>query len=93
MDVNIPIQLSESFTASYEEALLKIAKNVLEKVQLNEEFKPYMNKTEAAQYIGVSFNTLQKLERMGLPVIEIDGIRLVGKRDIDDFLNEYKNMD
>lgn len=93
MDVNIPLQLSEGFIASYEEALLKMAKNVLEKVQSNEEFKPYMNKTEAAQYIGVSFNTLKKLERMGLPVIEIDGIRLIGKQDIDDFLNEYKNMD
>lgn len=49
-----------------------------------------MNKKEAAQYIGISFNTFQRLERMGLPVIDVDGIKLVKKEDIDSFLENYK---
>lgn len=52
--------------------------------------KPYMNKKEAAEYIGVSFNTFRKFERMGLPIIEVDGILLVKKEDIDEFLEKNK---
>ncbi|MCM3741011.1 helix-turn-helix domain-containing protein [Oceanobacillus luteolus] len=91
MQMNVPIQLSNDFIASYEKALLEMTQQVVEKVQLDSDYKPYMNKKEAAQYIGVSFNTFQKLEKMGLPIIEIDGIRLVRKQDIDDFLDEHKN--
>ncbi|MCM3382132.1 helix-turn-helix domain-containing protein [Shouchella rhizosphaerae] len=68
-----------------------MAKKIVEKVQLDSEVKPYMNKKEAAQSIGVSFNTFQKLKKMGLPIIEIDGIRLVRKQDIDNFLEKHKN--
>lgn len=90
MQMNVPIQLSSNFVDSYENALLEMTQKIIEKVQLDSDIKPYMNKKEAAQYIGVSFNTFQKLEKMGLPIIEIDGIRLVRKQDIDDFLEEHK---
>lgn len=52
--------------------------------------KPYMNKKEAAQYINVSFNTLQKFIDNGLPVIEVDGVKLLSKKDIDEFLEKNK---
>lgn len=59
--------------------------------QLNSFEKPYMNKKEAAEYIGVSFNTFRKFERMGLPIIEVDGTLLVKKEDIDVFLEKNKH--
>ncbi|MFJ7890746.1 helix-turn-helix domain-containing protein [Lysinibacillus xylanilyticus] len=52
--------------------------------------KLYMNKKEASQYIGVSFNTLQKFIDKGMPVIEVDGVKLISKRDIDEFLEKKK---
>jgi len=52
--------------------------------------KPYMNKKEAAKYLSISYNTLQKFIANGLPVIEVDNVKLLSKKDIDSFLEKYK---
>ncbi len=51
MQMNVPLQLSNDFIASYEKVLLEMTQQVVEKVQLDSDYKPYMNKKEAAQYI------------------------------------------
>ncbi|MEZ7280373.1 helix-turn-helix domain-containing protein [Limosilactobacillus fermentum] len=46
-----------------------------------------MNKTEAADYLGISRNTLDKLiETKGLPVKKIDGRYIFQRRALDDWL-------
>lgn len=87
----IPVELSESFLETYQGMFLNLARESIEKAQEGFSHKQYMNKKEAAQYIGISFNTFQKLEKRGLPIIEIDGVMLVKKQDIDEFLNTYKS--
>lgn len=88
--VMIPIEVSKEFTDYYENLFMNLANETVEKIKNGTFQKQYMNKKEAAQYIGVSFNTLQKLERRGLPIIEIEGIKLVKREDIDSFLNNHK---
>ncbi|MFY0761025.1 hypothetical protein AB1K32_19585 [Metabacillus dongyingensis] len=88
--VMIPIEVPKEFTEYYEKLFMSLAEETVEKVRRGYAQKQYMNKKEAAQYIGISFNTLQKLEKMGLPIIEIDGIKLVRREDIDCFLNSHK---
>lgn len=53
--------------------------------------KEWLSVKEACEYIGVSFNTFAKFREKGLPVCEIDGIKRVSKRSIDEFLknNSY----
>lgn len=51
--------------------------------------KMYMNKKEACEYIGVSFNTLKKFIEEGLRVVEVAGIEMIRKVDIDDFFENH----
>lgn len=61
---------------------------------LDQVIKEYQSKTsewlslkEGAKYVGVSYNTFIKFRVMGLKVSEIDGIKRVSKKEIDNFLN------
>ncbi|UNB46767.1 helix-turn-helix domain-containing protein [Staphylococcus coagulans] len=47
-----------------------------------------MNKKEVAEYIGVSFNTLKKFIKAGLKTVEIEGIEMIRKVDIDEFIEK-----
>lgn len=49
--------------------------------------KETMNKTEAAKYLGVSRNTLDKLiETKGLPVKQISGRYIFSRQALDNWL-------
>ncbi|WPC18330.1 helix-turn-helix domain-containing protein [Pediococcus inopinatus] len=51
----------------------------------------YMNKKEAAKFIGISTNTLDNWILQGLKVSTIDGIICIDPDDIHDFLLKYQN--
>ncbi|MGG0666947.1 DNA-binding protein [Lederbergia citrisecunda] len=48
--------------------------------------KEWMSIKEGSAYAGVSYNTFIKFREMGLKVCEIDGVKRVAKKEIDDFL-------
>ena len=49
--------------------------------------KENMNKSEAAKYLGVSRNTLDKLiETKGLPVKQVDGRYIFSRQALDNWL-------
>ena len=51
----------------------------------------YFNFKNACKYLGFkSANTLKKLISKGLPVVEIDGTKLISKSDIDEFMEAHK---
>lgn len=51
----------------------------------------YLKIIEAQKYLGLkSYATLKKLIKSGLPVVEIDGTKLISKTDIDNFMNDHK---
>lgn len=52
--------------------------------------KDYFNMKEACKYVGISFVTLQKMEVMGLPIIHIEGKKLIAKETLKTFL---KNLE
>ncbi|MCQ6276412.1 helix-turn-helix domain-containing protein [Bacillus sp. V3B] len=86
----LPLQLPREFLESYQQFLFKLARESFERAQEGSTLKPYMNKKEAAQYIGVSFNTLQKFIENGLPMIEVENVKLLSKKDIDEYLESNK---
>lgn len=51
--------------------------------------KEWMTFKEAQEYIGVSFNTLSKMRRMGLKICEVDGVKRINKNEIDQFLKNH----
>lgn len=77
-------QLEEFLNVTLERKLVQIQEDM--------RVKPYMNKKEAANYIGVSFNTLQKFIHEGLPVVIIGGIQMIRKEDIDGFMLSNRNI-
>lgn len=89
-NIYIPVEISKDFTKFYESVATQLLQETIERIRENYMYKTYMNKKEACAYIGVSFNTFKKLEKLGLPIIEVDGIMLVKKEDIDAFLEKYK---
>lgn len=88
--INFPVKFDPMFMKDYKELLVNLAQETITEVQEGFTLKEYMNKKEAAEYIGISFNTLRKLEREGLQVINAGGVLLIKRTDIDDFLEERK---
>ena len=50
--------------------------------------REWMSLKEGATYAGVSYNSFMKFRAMGLVICEIDGIKRVSKKEIDDFLHK-----
>ena len=51
----------------------------------------YLKIKDAQKYLGLkSYNTLKKIISKGLPVVEIDGTKLISKSDIDEFMQAHK---
>jgi hypothetical protein len=46
----------------------------------------WMSIKEGASYAGVSVNTFSKFREMGLKVCEIDGVKRVSRKEINEFL-------
>lgn len=53
--------------------------------------QPFLKQNKAAAYIGISVNTLKKLERKGLPSIRFDGLKLYSKEEMKRWLITNKD--
>lgn len=84
----IPLRFDENTLKAVEEVFVKVAEKVKNDVIQGNHVKQYLNKKEAAEYLGVSFNTLKKFEKEGLPIVEVAGMQLIRRVDIDKFLEE-----
>lgn len=91
-DIYVPLNLSNVVIEGLEEEFERVARDVFMEMQKSTQVKPYMNKKEAANYIGVSFNTLQKFIHEGLPVVIIGGIQMIRKEDVDAFMLSNRNI-
>lgn len=85
----LPLNVNDQAVKQIEQVFVTIAKKVANDVVNGVNHKPYLNKKEACEYIGISFNTLKKFEEMGLPVTNINGMQFIRKMDIDEFMEEH----
>lgn len=84
---NIQVTLSDEQSASLKEFIYSITKESIEEAKRVAGLdKPFLKQIEMARYLGVSVNTLKKLESMGLPSIIIDGLKLYSKEEAVKFL-------
>lgn|GEM_PF-1114967 len=88
--IYIPLKLEETTIKGFEEIILQIAQRTLQDIQSNNNIHPYLNKKQAAEYLGISFNTLKKFIDDGLPVVEVSKVQMIRKIDIDAFMEANK---
>ncbi|MCE4957831.1 helix-turn-helix domain-containing protein [Macrococcoides caseolyticum] len=82
----IPLKLEETSLKLLEDIFKSFAENIIQQIEDEKNIQVYMNKKQAASYLGVSFNTLKKFIEEGLPVIDVSGIQMIRRQDIDNFL-------
>jgi DNA-binding transcriptional regulator YiaG len=51
--------------------------------------KTYLRKNELAQYLHISYNTINKWIQAGLPQIEVAGVKLYCRESIDEWLKNH----
>ncbi|WP_336638229.1 helix-turn-helix domain-containing protein [Lysinibacillus fusiformis] len=78
---NAELHIEELIVSTPNKALLSIKHNFT-----NNE---WMTLKDGAKYAGVSYNTFMKFREMGLKVCEIDGVKRVSRKEIDQFLESY----
>lgn len=73
----------------FEEKMNEILTDAIKHVQDLLNPKEWMTLSEAASYAGVSHNTFVKFREMGLKVSQVDGIKRVSRKQIDEFLEKH----
>lgn len=88
---NIQVTLSDEQSASLKQHIFNITKDSIEEAKRVAGLdKPFLKQGEMAKHLGISVNTLKKLERMGLKSITIDGLKLYSKEEASRFLLEHQ---
>lgn len=83
-----------AFKSIDERVVKQVEKTQTELIALLEkkyQFPEYMNKTQAARYMSVSYNTMmQKYVPAGLQLIIIDSVIRISKEECDRFMKEHQ---
>lgn len=88
---NIQVMLTDEQSASLKQHIFNITKESIEEAKRVAGLdKPFLKQYEMADYLNICVNTLKKLERMGLPTVVIDGLKLYSKEEAVKFLLEHQ---
>ncbi|WP_099305407.1 hypothetical protein [Bacillus sp. Marseille-P3800] len=90
MEAYMPLQVSDEFKEKYYELFYELSKNAFEAAKRDIGEGRFMTKKQCCEFLGISFGHLQKLERVGLPIIELEGKVLLDRVDVIKFMNKYK---
>ncbi|WP_053582160.1 hypothetical protein [Lysinibacillus contaminans] len=87
--IRIEFDTPEGLEAQIRLVVLTATKEAIEQSQKQLTSKEYFTIKEACEYINVSFATFSKFRTLGLHVIEIDGVKRVNKKVINEFLENH----
>ncbi|AIM25779.1 hypothetical protein QQG09_09475 [Melissococcus plutonius] len=89
---NIQVMLTDEQSASLKEYIFNITKESIKEARQDSGLdKPFLKQGMMAKYLGISVNTLKKLETYGLKSVTIDGLKLYSKEETIKFLLQYQN--
>ncbi|WP_414045099.1 helix-turn-helix domain-containing protein [Macrococcus equi] len=90
-NIQIPLTLGDETVKVLERLIGNMLVEATKNLDANGNvIKSYMNKKEAAEYLNVSYQTLKKFIDNGLPVIEVSGVNMIRRVDIDAFMEANK---
>ena len=72
-----------------EELIVNTINNALITAQQQFIESGWMTLKDGAKYASVSYNTFIKFRVMGLKVCEVDGVKRVSRKEIDNFLESH----
>lgn len=74
------VYLSEEQSKDLKQYIYMIAKEGIEEAKRNANLdQPLLKQKYMAEYLGISVNSLKKLELEGLPSVTLDGLKLYSK--------------
>lgn len=87
--VQLPDDLNHAIAQSVNDAIMKAKQQLMKDTQ----YPPYMNIKQAADYLGVSYNTIKKWTKMypDFPVAIIDGSYHINREELDKFMISMQN--
>lgn len=90
-NIQIPLTLGDETVKVLERLIGNMLVEATKNLDANGNvIKSYMNKKEAAEYLNVSYQTLKKFIDNGLPVVEVSGVNMIRRVDIDAFMEANK---
>ncbi|MGE7910776.1 helix-turn-helix domain-containing protein [Lysinibacillus xylanilyticus] len=72
-----------------EELIVNVVNQTLQIAKQTFVISEWMSLKEGAKYAGVSYNTFMKFRGMGLKISEVDGVKRVSRKEIDQFLESH----
>lgn len=93
MEGFIPLQVSDEFKGKYFELFYELSKEAFEAAKRDSGVGRFMTKKQCCEFMGISFGHLQKLEKKGFPVIELEGKVLVDREDVIKFMSNHKKIE
>lgn len=90
MGPKVELRLPDDFEENIKHDMYRLAFEAFQATAQKHQWADYLNRNRAADYLGVSLNYFDKLVKMGLPVIMIDGYKLFKRSEIDKFMLSYQ---
>ncbi|MGX7058372.1 DNA-binding protein [Vagococcus humatus] len=87
----LQVFLSEEQSKDLQKYVFELTKESIEEAKKMAGLdRPFLKQNEMAKYLGISINSLRKLETYGLPSIQIDGLKFYSKEEATKFLLSYQ---
>lgn len=84
---NVQVLLSEEQSTELKKYIFELTRESIEQAQKNAGLdKPFLKQKYMAEWLGISRNTLMKLEIEGLPSITLDGLKLYSKEEVSKWI-------
>lgn len=85
------VTLNEEQSNSLKQYIYQITQEGIEEARRNAGLdKPFLKQKYCAEWLGISVNTLKKMESQGLPSITIDGIVMYSKDEVSKWILSHQ---
>lgn len=86
--MEIRLEMPRDLESDLKALIIKATKEAMEENKKQLAAKSWFSISEAREYIGVSHVTFLKFREMGLPIFEVDKVKRVSKKHIDEFMEK-----
>lgn len=85
------VYLSEEQSIELKKYIFELTRESIEQAQKNAGLdKPFLKQNRMSDFLGISVNTLKKLEDEGLPSITLDGLKLYSKEEVSKWILSHQ---
>lgn len=87
----VQMQLSDDLQAATQDMIKTALHGAVDEIQKENSYPPYMNKGEAANYVGISRSKFADwVSKYNIPSIKIESITRFKRETLDDFMKQHQ---